>query len=56
MARRSRGASSAGASRGTRPDGSIYVTASRIMDMTRDKPENPIALPTAPRRLDPDGE
>ena len=28
------------------PDGSIYVTASRIMDMNWYKPESPAALPT----------
>ena len=36
------------------PDGAIYVTASRIMDMAWYEPENPIALPTALWKFDPD--
>ncbi|MFT6533817.1 MAG: sugar lactone lactonase YvrE [Limimaricola cinnabarinus] len=37
------------------PDGMIYVTTSRIMDMSWYKPQNPIQLPTALWMFDPDG-
>lgn len=37
------------------PDGMIYVTTSRIMDMSWYKPQNPIQLPTELWMFDPDG-
>lgn len=38
------------------PDGAIYVTASRIMDMSWYKPDSPIALSTTLFKFDPDAE
>lgn len=34
------------------PDGTIYITASRIPDMNWFKPDSPLALPTALFRIE----